>query len=141
MVLASQTARFGLNGIDVGFFCSTPSVALSRVVNSPSFVFEMAATGELVSAERALQMGLVNRVVVDNDDGALEDEVKRLSNIVAKKYPVAMRMGKKGFYEQLMMSPEAAYAHATEVMVKNLMCDGTQAGIDSFIKKKEHKWD
>lgn len=134
MAVAQEDARFGVNGVNIGLFCSTPMVALTRAV-PPRAAFEMLTTGRLIAAEEALRLGLVNRVARDAAEGA-ED----LARAVAGKLGSAVRIGKRAFYEQAEMGIEAAYAHTGEVMAANLADADTAEGIDAFLAKRPPAW-
>ncbi len=132
MAVASTSARFGVNGVNIGLFCSTPMVALSR--NMPrKQVFELLTTGELLDAPAARELGLVNRVVPDD---RLADETRALANAVASKLASAVRVGKRAFYEQLEMTLDAAYAHTGRVIAENMMQPDTAEAIQAFIEKR-----
>lgn len=132
LAVASDDARFATSGVNIGLFCSTPMVALSRNV-SRKHALEMLLLGEFVSADRAEQMGLVNKVVpLDR----LEAEVRAMAENIAGKSPAAIRMGKKAFNDQLGMTWEDAYAHAGRVMAENMMCQDAEAGIGAFVTKQ-----
>lgn len=136
LAVASSQARFAVSGINVGLFCSTPSVALSRNMGRKE-AFEMLVTGEFIDAEEAYRRGLVNRVV---DPASLDEEVERLAAAIKAKSPVAVRMGKELFYRQLEMGIEAAYQLAGEVMACNMMAEDAAEGIDAFIEKRPPQW-
>ena len=136
LAVASSQARFAVSGINVGLFCSTPSVALSRNMGRKE-AFEMLVTGEFIDAEEAYRRGLVNRVV---DPEALDEDVERLAAAIKAKSPVAVRMGKELFYRQLEMGIEAAYQLAGEVMACNMMAEDAAEGIDAFIEKRPPQW-
>ncbi|CUB06024.1 enoyl-CoA hydratase [Tepidiphilus thermophilus] len=136
LAVASSQARFAVSGINVGLFCSTPSVALSRNMGRKE-AFEMLVTGEFIDAEEARRRGLVNRVVAPE---ALDEEVERLAAAIKAKSPVAVRMGKELFYRQLEMGIEAAYQLAGEVMACNMMAEDAAEGIDAFIEKRPPQW-
>ncbi len=136
MAVAAEDARFGVNGVNIGLFCSTPMVALSR--NLPrKQAFEMLVTGEFLPAARARALGLVNRVVPPE---ALEDETAALAAQVAAKLGTAVRIGKRAFYEQLQMDTAAAYAHTGDVMVRNMLDEDTAEGIAAFLEKRDPGW-
>lgn len=136
LAVASSQARFAVSGINVGLFCSTPSVALSRNMGRKE-AFEMLVTGEFIDADEAHRRGLVNRVVAPE---ALDEEVARLAAAIKAKSPVAVRMGKELFYRQLEMGIEAAYQLAGEVMACNMMTEDAAEGIDAFIGKRPPQW-
>lgn len=136
MAVAAETAKFGVSGVNLGLFCSTPSVALSRVVNRKR-AFEMLATGEFISAKTAEDWGLVNRAVpVDQ----LDAEVARITDNLRGKSPVPLRMGKALFQRQLGLDLAEAYADAGETMAQNMMTFDAVEGIDAFIEKRDPEW-
>ena len=136
MAVASSEARLGTSGIDVGLFCMTPGVAVARNL-SRKHAFEMLFTGDLVSAERAREIGLVNRVVAPE---ALDDAVAELARVIVGKSQAAVSNGKRVFYRQLEMDIEAAYDYAAEEMACNMMFPDAGEGIDAFIEKREPVW-
>ncbi|NEY92091.1 enoyl-CoA hydratase [Tabrizicola oligotrophica] len=136
MVVASHGTRFGVNGINIGLFCSTPMVALSRKV-PPAVAFEMLSTGEFISAERAREVGLVNRVTAPE---ALETETRKLAETVAGKLAKASRIGKAAFYDQLPLTAAEAYALAGRAMVDNMLTPDTDEGISAFLEKRPPNW-
>lgn len=136
MAVSAQSAKFGVNGVNIGLFCSTPMVALSRNVH-PKQAFEMLTTGEFISSERAAEIGLVNRVARDE---TLEQETMTLASTVAAKLGSAVKIGKRAFYEQLGLGLEEAYAHTSAVMVENMAHPDTVEGIDAFLEKRSPNW-
>ena len=136
LAVASDVARFAVSGINVGLFCATPSVGLSRNMGRKQ-AFEMLVTGDFIDAAEAQRRGLVNRVVPLE---ALDEEVARLTASICAKSPVAIAMGKQMFYSQLEMGLDAAYQHASEVMACNMMCDDAAEGIDAFMAKRKPVW-
>jgi len=136
LAVAAADARFGVNGVNIGLFCSTPMVALSR--NAPrKQVFEMLVTGDFISAERARELGLVNRVVAADQLGA---ETESLAEQIASKLGSAVRIGKRAFYEQIEHNVEGAYAFTRDVMVENTLNADTREGIQAFIDKRDPSW-
>lgn len=136
LAVAVETARFAVSGVNLGLFCATPSVALSRNVGRKA-AFEMLVTGEFLSANEALAKGLVNRVVsVD----ALDAEVERLVASIVAKPRAAVAMGKALFYRQLEMGVEAAYQTAVQTMACNMMDDSALEGVQAFIDKRPPNW-
>lgn len=136
LAVAAQEARFGVNGIDVGLFCATPSVPLVR--NVPVKVaMEMLLTGEFISAEEAQQRGLVNRVVPLD---ALDAEVERLVVSILAKPRAAIAMGKAVFYQHRETGIEAAYQLAGQTMACNMMHEVAQEGVQAFIDKRAPAW-
>jgi enoyl-CoA hydratase/carnithine racemase len=136
MAVAAEGTRFGVNGVNIGLFCSTPMVALSRNVPAKQ-AFEMLVTGEFVDAARAREIGLVNRVVPAE---ALGEETARLAETVAAKLRAAVRIGKRAFYEQREMGLDAAYAWTGQVMVENMLDRGTEEGIAAFLETRKPDW-
>jgi enoyl-CoA hydratase/carnithine racemase len=136
MVVAAEGARFGVNGVNIGLFCSTPMVALTRKVPA-AIAFEMLTTGEFIDAARAREVGLVNRVVAPD---ALESETRRLAETLAAKLTAAVRIGKSTFYDQLGLPLADAYAHAGAAMVENMLWRDTDEGITAFLGKRKPDW-
>lgn len=136
MAIAAEGTRFGVNGVNIGLFCSTPMVALTRNI-SRKHAFEMLSTGHFVDAKRAEDMGLVNRVVPHED---LEAETHALAKIVADKLSAAVKIGKETFYKQIEMSISDAYDYAGDVMVQNMMYRDTEEGIAAFLEKRDPDW-
>jgi enoyl-CoA hydratase/carnithine racemase len=137
MAVAAEGTRFGVNGVNIGLFCSTPMVALSRNVGRKK-TFEMLTTGRFIDACEAEAAGLVNRVVAQE---ALRAEAGELAAQVAAKLSSAVRIGKRAFYDQFEMGLEAAYAHTGAVMVENMLDRGTEEGIAAFLEKRAPNWD
>lgn len=136
LAVASDNAKFATSGINVGLFCSTPAVAISRNLSRKQ-AFEMLITGEFIDAHTALQYGLINRVVpVDQLDQALQS----LINAITAKSSIAVRTGKNMFYKQLDMPLADAYEYASEVMTCNMMAEDVSEGIDAFIEKRHAVW-
>jgi enoyl-CoA hydratase/carnithine racemase len=136
LAVASETATFATPGVDIGLFCSTPMVALSRNVPRKQ-AMEMLLTGEPVSATRARELGLVNRVVAA---GTERDAAIALAGQVALKSAHTIKLGKAAFYRQAEMSLADAYRYAAEVMTENMMARDAEEGIGAFIEKREPKW-
>lgn len=136
MVVASDHARFGVNGVNIGLFCSTPIVALSRKI-APSAAFELAATGDFLDAQRALALGLVTRVTPPE---GLEAEAMALAQRLAQKLPSALALGKAAFAAQSGLPLAAAYAAAGAAMVENLLDADTAEGISAFLDKRPPHW-
>lgn len=136
MAVAAAGTRFGVNGVNIGLFCSTPMVALTRAV-PPKAAFEMLVTGEFIDATRARDVGLVNRVVAPED---LAAETDRLAATVAAKLTAAVKIGKRGFYDQLGLPLDAAYRHTGAVMVENMLWRDTDEGIAAFLEKRPPDW-
>lgn len=136
LAIASGRSRFGVNGIDVGLFCSTPAVALTRNVTMKR-AMEMLLTGEMVDAATALEFGLINRVVAQE---ALRDTVSDLARTIAAKSPAAVKLGKKGVQAQAGLNLANAYDCASRVMVENMLAADCQEGISAFFEKREPSW-
>ena len=136
LAVASRTAKFATSGINVGLFCSTPAVAVSRNL-SPKQAFEMLITGEFIDAETAAVQGLINRVA---DPEQLDSVLQELVDAIISKSPVATSTGKKMFYNQLGMELPDAYEYASQVMVDNMMAGDVAEGIDAFIEKRQAVW-
>ena len=136
MAVAAEGTRFGVNGVNIGLFCSTPMVALTRNV-APKQAFEMLTTGEFIDAARALDIGLVNRVAPHD---ALEAETMKLAETVATKLSAAVKIGKRAFYDQIGLPLDQAYSHTGAVMVENMLWRDTNEGISAFIEKRPPDW-
>ncbi len=136
LAVASEAATFATPGVDIGLFCSTPMVALSRNVPRKQ-AMEMLLTGEPISAARARDIGLINRVVAV---GAERDAAIALAQQVALKSAYTVKLGKAAFYRQAEMSLADAYRYAAEVMTENMMARDAEEGIGAFIEKREPKW-
>ena len=136
LAVASSTAKFATSGINVGLFCSTPAVAVSRNL-SPKQAFEMLITGEFIDAETAAAQGLINRVAAPEE---LDNTLQALIDAIISKSPVATATGKQMFYNQLGLSLPDAYDYASQVMVENMMADDVAEGIDAFIEKRQAVW-
>jgi enoyl-CoA hydratase/carnithine racemase len=137
LAIASSAAKFATPGVDIGLFCSTPMVALSRNV-ARKHAMEMLLTGDMVEAERAAAIGLVNRVVPVGED--LQSAIA-LAKQVASKSSYTLKIGKQAFYQQAEMGLAAAYAHASEVMTENMMARDAEEGIGAFIDKRTPTWE
>ncbi|SMH44853.1 enoyl-CoA hydratase [Mesorhizobium australicum] len=136
LAIASQRSTFGVNGIDVGLFCTTPGVALARGMKR-KHAMEMLLTGEMVDAATAREFGIVNRVVPEE---YLTQVVNKYAQVIAAKSPQAVAFGKKAFYDQVEMGLEDAYAYAGRVMVDNLLARDAEEGISAFISKRKPIW-
>ena len=137
LAVAAEGTRFGVNGVNIGLFCSTPMVALTRNIPTKQ-AFEMLTTGEFVDADRAKEIGLINRVVPVE---ALGVEAQALAETIAGKLGAAVRIGKRAFYDQLNLPLEAAYAHTGAVMAENMLHAQTEKGIAAFLDKRTHEWE
>ncbi len=136
LAVASTQARFAVSGINVGLFCSTPAVALSRNVSAKR-AFEMLVTGDFIDAATAQDWGLINHAVVPD---ALDETVDGLVATICAKRPDAIRRGKALFHAQREVSRAEAYAMAAEVMAQNMMDANTAEGIDAFLEKRPPVW-
>lgn len=136
LAIATDRATFGVNGIDVGLFCHTPAVALSRKVK-PKHALEMLLTGEMIDATTAREFGLINRVVPPE---YLNQVVARYTQAIVSKSPLALAMGKQAFYEQSEMGLAQAYEHASKVIVDNMMTGDAKEGISAFFGKRKPEW-
>ncbi len=136
LAVASNQSRFGVNGIDVGLFCTTPAVALTRAISRKRSM-EMLLTGEMIDAANALEFGLVNRVVPSE---SLNEVVSGLARTIAAKSPLAVRMGKQAVTEQAGLKLAEAYERASRVMVENMLAPDAEEGISAFLEKRQPKW-
>ncbi|MSP04977.1 MAG: enoyl-CoA hydratase [Acetobacteraceae bacterium] len=136
LAVATETARFSTPGVNIGLFCSTPMVALSRAVGRKA-AMEFLLTGDLIGAEQARAIGLINRVTADAE---LEGVVAALAGQIASKSPLALSIGKAAFYRQADMPLPEAYRFAAEVMVRNMRGDDAAEGIDAFLDKRDPVW-
>ena len=137
LAVASEKATFGTPGIDIGLFCSTPMVALSRNVPR-KHALHMLLTGDHISAERARELGLVNSVV---PAGTEREAAIALANRIAGKSAYTLKIGKEAFYRQAEMTLADAYAYAAQVMTENMMARDAEEGIGAFIEKRDPKWE
>ena len=136
LAIAADNARFATPGVNLGLFCSTPMVALSRNVNRKQ-AMEMLLTGEMIDAKTAERFGLINRAVSPED---LDDEVHELATLICSKSAVATEIGKVAFYKQLECGLTEAYEYTGAVMVRNMMTHDAGEGIDAFIEKRQPQW-
>ena len=136
LALAADSARFGTPGVNIGLFCSTPMVALSRAVHRKQ-AMEMLLTGEMVAAPDAVETGLINRAVPDQD---LETETAALAAIIASKSGLVLKTGKEAFHRQIDMPLADAYAYCAEVMTDNMAFDDADEGIAAFVEKRKPVW-
>jgi enoyl-CoA hydratase/carnithine racemase len=136
LAVAADTARFATPGVNIGLFCSTPMVALSRAVGRKA-AMEMLLTGDLIPADRAQQLGLINRVV---PEAGLPAATRALAAQIATKSPLTVAIGKEAFYRQAEMPLAAAYDYASEVMTRNMLARDAAEGIDAFLSKREPHW-
>ena len=136
MAIASENATFATPGVNIGLFCSTPMVAVSRAVSRKQ-TMEMLLTGEEISANTAKDFGLVNKVVAKKE---LEAATNELAIKIASKSPLTLRVGKEAFYRQLEMDLDSAYKYTSEVMAENMMAVDAKEGIDAFMQKRAPVW-
>ena len=132
LAVAAEDATFATSGVNIGLFCSTPMVALSRNV-ARKLAMEMLLLGDFLPASKAREIGLINRVVARAD---LEAESMRMARVIADKSSAAIKVGKRAFYAQAEMSLEEAYAYAGRVMAENMMARDAEAGIGAFTHKE-----
>jgi enoyl-CoA hydratase/carnithine racemase len=137
LAIAGESARFATPGVNIGLFCSTPMVALSRNV-ARKHAMEMLLTGDMISASRAAEMGLVNRVVPDAELG---DAVTAMARHVASRSAVSIRIGKEAFHRQLELGLTDAYAFASGVMTRNMLEAEAREGIGAFLEKRPPRWE
>ncbi|MFQ5985681.1 MAG: enoyl-CoA hydratase [Alphaproteobacteria bacterium] len=136
LAVATEDARFATPGVQIGLFCSTPTVALTRAV-AHKHAMEMLFTGDFVDAEEALRIGLVNRVV---PPARLDEEINALAAKIAGTSPLILATGKEAFHRQIGLGLEEAYAYASAVMTRNLLAHDAKEGIDAFLEKRAPVW-
>ena len=136
LAIASSAAKFATPGVDIGLFCSTPMVALSRNV-SRKHAMEMLLTGNMIAAEHAAQIGLINRVVAPGEE---RKAALALAQEIAAKSSYVLKIGKQAFYQQAELSLAEAYNYASEVMTENMMARDAEEGICAFIEKRDPSW-
>jgi len=136
LAFASETSKFATPGVNLGLFCSTPMVALSRNV-SPKHAMEMLLSGEFIDAEHAARIGLINKAVPAN---TLDETVQAFAARIASKSPLTLKTGKTAFYRQLPLPLADAYAYTSEVMADNMQTHDAQEGITAFFEKRDPKW-
>ncbi|NKB75465.1 MAG: enoyl-CoA hydratase [Gammaproteobacteria bacterium] len=136
LAIASNSAQFSTPGVHIGLFCSTPMVALSRNLSNKHSM-EMLLTGDMTSAARAAEIGLINRVVSDED---LRGATLELAQKIASKSSMTLATGKRAFYQQREMSLPEAYTYASSVMVENMLAQDAKEGISAFIEKRAPQW-
>ena len=136
LAVAAEGATFAVSGINLGLFCSTPSVALSRNLNRKQ-AMHMLLTGEFIDAETALQYGLINQIAPLDE---LPTAIQKIAQTIAQKSSLAVAMGKKMFYKQLPMDLADAYAYASETMACNMDSHDAREGIDAFFAKRAPEW-
>jgi enoyl-CoA hydratase/carnithine racemase len=137
LAVAATAAKFATPGVNIGLFCSTPMVALSRNV-SRKHAMEMLLTGDMVAADDAARMGLINRVVAVGEE---RKAAIALAKQIAAKSSYVLKIGKQAFYRQADMNLADAYAYASDVMVENMMARDAEEGIGAFVEKREAKWE
>jgi enoyl-CoA hydratase/carnithine racemase len=137
LAIASSAAKFATPGVNIGLFCSTPMVALSRNI-ARKHAMEMLLTGDLISAEDAQRIGLINRAVAS---GTERDEALKLARQIASKSALTVKIGKEAFYRQLEMNLADAYRYASDVMVENMLARDAEEGIGAFIEKRIPNWE
>ena len=136
LAVAAEGTRFGVNGVNIGLFCSTPMVALSRNIPRKQ-AFEMLTTGEFIEPDRAIALGLINRAVPADQ---LDDAAMELAETIAAKLGSAVKIGKQAFYQQLELGLDDAYDYTRDVMVENMLDRDTEEGINAFIEKRPPDW-
>jgi enoyl-CoA hydratase/carnithine racemase len=136
LAVAAETASFATPGVQIGLFCTTPGVAVSRAV-MPKKAMEMLLTGNPIPAREALEYGLISRVAPPEE---LEEQVMALARQISSSSPHTLAIGKPAFYRQLEMDRPEAYEYAERVMVENLLADDAQEGITAFLEKRAPKW-
>jgi enoyl-CoA hydratase/carnithine racemase len=137
LAVASRAAKFATPGVNIGLFCSTPMVALSRNVPR-KHAMEMLLTGEMISAEDAARIGLLNHVVAP---GSEREEALKLARKITAKSALTLKIGKEAFYRQIEMPLAHAYDYASGVMVENMLARDAEEGISAFIEKRQPKWE
>ena len=136
LAVAADTAEFATPGVNIGLFCSTPMVAVSRNIGRKK-TMEMLLTGTSMTAKTAETIGLINTVCAQIE---LDNVVNQLCAAITSKSPLTIKIGKEAFYRQLEMPIEEAYAYTSEVMVKNMMARDAREGIDAFLEKRPPEW-
>ena len=136
LAIAAETAMFATPGVNIGLFCSTPAVAISRVIGR-KHAMEMLLSGDMFSAEDAYRFGLVNKIVSSDD---LDVSVWETAKNIASRSSLTISMGKEGFYRQLDMDLEDAYSYTSDVMARNMTAPDAQEGVDAFLEKRKPEW-
>tara|TARA_B100000131_G_scaffold318910_2_gene363736 strand:+ start:19 stop:531 length:513 start_codon:yes stop_codon:yes gene_type:complete len=136
LAISSDDAKFATPGVNIGLFCSTPMVAVSRKVSRKK-TMKMLLTGEPIKADYAKEIGLINEYYPTSK---LESEVLKLAKKIASKSNLTIKIGKKGFYKQLEMPLKKAYNYTSKIMAKNMMSFDASEGISAFIEKRNPKW-
>jgi len=137
LAVAAEGTRFGVNGVNIGLFCSTPMVALTRNIPAKQ-AFEMLTTGDMIEAGRARELGLVNKVVPAD---SLEEETEAMARRIAEKRGAVVAIGKRAFYDQAALPLAEAYALTGDVMVANMAFRDTEEGIAAFLEKRPPNWE
>ena len=136
LAYANKSAKFATPGVNIGLFCSTPMVALSRNLSNKHSM-EMLLTGELISSDKALKIGLINGVLENNK---LKNYVESQALKISTKSPMTLKIGKEAFYKQVNMTLSEAYDYASNVMVENMLKIDAKEGINAFIEKRKPNW-
>ena len=136
LAYASENSKFATPGVNIGLFCSTPMVALSRVVKSKHSM-EMLLTGDFIDANKAKNIGLINNYFSED---SLVDEIRQMANKIANKSSQTVKIGKKAFYNQAQMKTVDAYKYASEIMIENMMNQDSDEGISAFLEKRDPNW-
>jgi enoyl-CoA hydratase/carnithine racemase len=136
LAIASDESKFATPGVNIGLFCSTPMVALSRNIHKKN-AMEMLLTGDFINAEKAKEMGLINRCVPQE---SLISEVNELAEKIARKSSMTVSIGKKAFYAQAEMNLSEAYEYTSKIMKNNLLKHDAKEGIEAFIEKRSPTW-
>ena len=136
LAYASDSSKFATPGVNIGLFCSTPMVAMSRVVNNKHSM-EMLLTGDFINADKAKSIGLINNYFSEDK---LVNETREMAVRIANKSSLTLRIGKKAFYNQTEMKISDAYKYASEIMIKNMMNQDSEEGIAAFLEKREPNW-
>ena len=136
MAVATKDAKFGVNGVNIGLFCSTPMVALTRNVGRKR-TFEMLVTGEFIAPYEAKKLGLINKIY---EKEYIKNEVLKLAESICDKSPKVLKIGKKAFYKQSELSLKKAYKYTSKIMVKNMLFKETDKGIKAFLEKRKPKF-
>ncbi|MBK0398979.1 enoyl-CoA hydratase [Limibaculum sp. M0105] len=137
LAVAAEDTRFGVNGVNIGLFCSTPMVALSRNIARKK-AFELLTTGEFLTAAEAQAHGLINRSVPSGEEPA---QARKMAETIAAKLSTAIRYGKRAFYEQAEMPLDQAYAHTARVIAENMLEPDTAEGVQAFLEKRPPNWE
>ena len=136
LAYSSNKAKFATPGVNIGLFCSTPMVPISRIVNKKNLM-EMLLTGELIDAKKALNIGLINQYFSSK---LLSKKVFEIATKISNKSSNTLKIGKNAFYKQKEMSIEDAYKYTSKVMTKNLLCYESKEGINAFLNKRKPNW-